>query len=183
MSQDTDSSNAIVHPPVAWALALVAGLGADWFYPLRFVPPSISGAWAGGAIFAIGFALAIWAIVRSKGRLPGRSQLADDDDRHKRTLPLHTQPYLSRHVPRPGRPRYRLQQSMDPRRTGAILSRHSLRRDRPRGGLTRTQVRRHLPRLQVPPPPLAIDGQARRGTEWVLTVAWRPPCSVSEHKA
>jgi protein-S-isoprenylcysteine O-methyltransferase Ste14 len=63
MSQDTDSSNAIVHPPVAWALALVAGLGADWFYPLRFVPPSISGAWAGGAIFAIGFALAIWAIV------------------------------------------------------------------------------------------------------------------------
>jgi hypothetical protein len=30
---------------------------------LRFVPASVPGAWVGGAIFALAFALAIWAIV------------------------------------------------------------------------------------------------------------------------
>ena len=30
---------------------------------MRFVPASVSGGWVGGIIFAIGFGLAIWAIV------------------------------------------------------------------------------------------------------------------------
>jgi protein-S-isoprenylcysteine O-methyltransferase Ste14 len=63
MSQHTDTSNAAVRPPVAWLLALAAGVAADQLYPLRFVPASVPGAWVGGAIFAIAFALAIWAIV------------------------------------------------------------------------------------------------------------------------
>jgi protein-S-isoprenylcysteine O-methyltransferase Ste14 len=63
MSQDTDTSNAAVRPPVAWILALVAGVAADRLYPLRFVPASVGAAWVGGAIFAIALALAIWAIV------------------------------------------------------------------------------------------------------------------------
>jgi protein-S-isoprenylcysteine O-methyltransferase Ste14 len=63
MSQDTDNANSVVRPPVAWILAFVAGLGADRLYPLRFVTASASGALVGGAIFAIAFALAIWAIV------------------------------------------------------------------------------------------------------------------------
>jgi len=63
MKETTDSSNAVVRPPIAWALAFVAGLGADWLYPLRFIPVSIPGAWLGSAVFAVGFALAIWAIV------------------------------------------------------------------------------------------------------------------------
>ena len=63
MKETTDSSNAVVRPPIAWALAFVAGLGADWLYPLRFIPVSIPGAWLGSVVFAVGFALAIWAIV------------------------------------------------------------------------------------------------------------------------
>jgi protein-S-isoprenylcysteine O-methyltransferase Ste14 len=63
MSQDKDTPNAVVRPPVAWIFALVAGVAADRFHPLRFVPASVPGAWIGGAIFAIAFALAIWAIV------------------------------------------------------------------------------------------------------------------------
>lgn len=63
MCQDTDTSNAVVRPPVLLILALVAGVAADWLYPLRFVPASVPGAWVGGAIFAIALALAIWAIV------------------------------------------------------------------------------------------------------------------------
>ena len=63
MSQDTDTSNAAVRPPIAWILALAAGVAADQLYPLRFVPASVPGAWVGGAIFASALALAIWAIV------------------------------------------------------------------------------------------------------------------------
>ena len=63
MCQDTDTSNAVVRPPVAWILAIVAGIAVDRLYPLRFVPASVPGAWVGGTIFAIALALAIWAIV------------------------------------------------------------------------------------------------------------------------
>src|SRR5262245_43179374 len=59
----TRTLQRVVRPPVAWILALVVGVAADRFYPLRFVPASVPGAWVGGAIFAIAFALAIWAIV------------------------------------------------------------------------------------------------------------------------
>jgi len=63
MCQDTDTSNAMVRPPIAWILALAAGVAAAWLYPLRFVLASVPGVWVGGAIFAIALALAIWAIV------------------------------------------------------------------------------------------------------------------------
>ena len=63
MKETTDSANVAVRPPIAWALAFVAGLGVDWLYPLRFIPVSIPSAWLGSAVFAVGFALAIWAIV------------------------------------------------------------------------------------------------------------------------
>ena len=63
MCQDTDTSNTVVRPPIAWILALAAGVAAGQLYPLRFVPASVPGAWVGGAIFALAFALAIWAIV------------------------------------------------------------------------------------------------------------------------
>lgn len=65
MSRDTnDRSNAIVHPPIAWAIAFAAGFGIDWLYPLRFVPASIPSRWVGAIVFASGLALAIWAIVK-----------------------------------------------------------------------------------------------------------------------
>jgi protein-S-isoprenylcysteine O-methyltransferase Ste14 len=65
MSENTnDRSNAIIHPPIAWALAFAAGLGIDWLYPLRIVPTFISARWVGALIFASGLALAIWAVVK-----------------------------------------------------------------------------------------------------------------------
>ena len=63
MRQDTDTSNAMVRPPFAWILAIVVGIAADRLYPLPFVPASVPGAWVGGAIFAIAFALGVWAII------------------------------------------------------------------------------------------------------------------------
>ncbi len=58
----TDSPNAVVRPPIAWALAIVVGLGLDWIYPLPFIPASVPAAWIGAAIFVLGLALAISAI-------------------------------------------------------------------------------------------------------------------------
>ena len=63
MDEITDTSNAVVRPPLAWALAFAIGVALHWLYPLPFLPRSAPTIWIGGAIFALGFALAIWAIV------------------------------------------------------------------------------------------------------------------------
>jgi protein-S-isoprenylcysteine O-methyltransferase Ste14 len=45
------------------AAALVAGLGLDWFYPLKFVPSAVPNAFIGGIAFAAGLGLTTWAIM------------------------------------------------------------------------------------------------------------------------
>jgi protein-S-isoprenylcysteine O-methyltransferase Ste14 len=61
--RDLDTSNAAFRPPFAWLIALAAGITGNWLYPLPFVPASVRGAWVGVAIFALAFALGVWAIV------------------------------------------------------------------------------------------------------------------------
>jgi protein-S-isoprenylcysteine O-methyltransferase Ste14 len=63
MTETNDNSNAIVRPPIALALAFVAGLIANWLYPLPFVPQNFPSGWIGAAVFAAGLALGIWAVV------------------------------------------------------------------------------------------------------------------------
>ena len=63
MGETVDTAKVVIQPPIAWALAIIAGLGVGWLYPLRFVPAPIPCALAGSGVFAVGFALAIWAIV------------------------------------------------------------------------------------------------------------------------
>lgn len=58
-----DNSNAIIHPPVAWALAFVGGLAIDWYYPLSILPSQFPGVWFGAVIFAAGLGLALWAVM------------------------------------------------------------------------------------------------------------------------
>jgi protein-S-isoprenylcysteine O-methyltransferase Ste14 len=57
-----DNSNAIVRPPLAWALAFVAALLLDRLYPLPFVPAFIPARWLGIIVFAAAFGFALWAI-------------------------------------------------------------------------------------------------------------------------
>ena len=45
MSETADTSNVIIQPPIAWALAIVAGFGVGWLYPLQFVPAFIPHDW------------------------------------------------------------------------------------------------------------------------------------------
>ena len=63
MMEPKDSSNAIVRPPIGWALAFAAGLGLNWLYPLPWIPAALPNVWIGASVFAAAFALAIWAIV------------------------------------------------------------------------------------------------------------------------
>jgi protein-S-isoprenylcysteine O-methyltransferase Ste14 len=63
LTEPQDKSNAIVRPPIAWALAFAAGLGLDWLYPLSWVPAALPNVWIGAVVFAAAFALAVWAIV------------------------------------------------------------------------------------------------------------------------
>ena len=62
MAETVEKPNVIIPPPLAWALAIVAGLGLSWLYPLQFVPAAIPRAWVGGGVFAFGLALAVWAV-------------------------------------------------------------------------------------------------------------------------
>jgi protein-S-isoprenylcysteine O-methyltransferase Ste14 len=63
MSETTDNANAIIRPPIAWALAVFVGLGVDRLYPLPFIPASFPGTWIGAGVVAASVALAAWAIV------------------------------------------------------------------------------------------------------------------------
>ena len=56
-----DSSGAVVHPPIAWVLAVGGGLVLDRLYPLPFVPKMVPDALVGGLVFLAGLALLVWA--------------------------------------------------------------------------------------------------------------------------
>ena len=58
LTETTDRSNAVIRPPIAWALAFAAGLAINWFYPLHWIPATWPNVWIGVIVFAAGFALA-----------------------------------------------------------------------------------------------------------------------------
>jgi protein-S-isoprenylcysteine O-methyltransferase Ste14 len=59
----TDTAGVVVRPPIAWALAIVAGLALGWLMPWPFVPRGLPSVWLGVAVFALALGLAVWAIV------------------------------------------------------------------------------------------------------------------------
>ena len=62
MSDPADTANVIIRPPIAWVLAVLAGLALHWIVPLPFMPASVPAGWVGGMVFVLALALAIWAI-------------------------------------------------------------------------------------------------------------------------
>jgi protein-S-isoprenylcysteine O-methyltransferase Ste14 len=62
MSDTADNAQVMIRPPLAWALAIVAGLALDWLAPLPFLPAAVPGFWVGAAVFVLGLMLGIWAI-------------------------------------------------------------------------------------------------------------------------
>ena len=62
MADSTDTPNVVVRPPVAWAVAVLAGLSLNWLMPLPFVPAVVPAGWLGAMVFALALALFAWAI-------------------------------------------------------------------------------------------------------------------------
>ncbi|WP_018235453.1 isoprenylcysteine carboxylmethyltransferase family protein [Ensifer sp. BR816] len=56
-----DNSGAVVRPPVAWALAVFAGVVLDAVFPLPFLPAAVPAGWLGALVFLTGLALLILA--------------------------------------------------------------------------------------------------------------------------
>jgi protein-S-isoprenylcysteine O-methyltransferase Ste14 len=63
MDDTADTAHVIVRPPLAWGLAVIAGLALDWLAPLPFLPADLPAGWLGALVFALALALFAWAIV------------------------------------------------------------------------------------------------------------------------
>ena len=65
MVDTADTAQVIIRPPLAWGLAVLAGLTLEWLVPLPFLPTNLSSGWIGAAVFVLALALALvaWAIV------------------------------------------------------------------------------------------------------------------------
>ena len=75
MADTADTANVIVRPPIAWALAVLAGLALNWLMPLPFLPAAVSASWLGAIVFALALALFAWAIstmTRAGSNVPTR---------------------------------------------------------------------------------------------------------------
>jgi protein-S-isoprenylcysteine O-methyltransferase Ste14 len=64
MQTDTaDTARVVIRPPIAWGVAIVAGLALDWLAPLRFLPAALPAGWLGAMVFVLALALFAWAVV------------------------------------------------------------------------------------------------------------------------
>jgi protein-S-isoprenylcysteine O-methyltransferase Ste14 len=63
MNDTADTAQVIIRPPLAWGLAVIAGLALDWLVPLSFLPADLSAGWLGATMFVIALALFSWAIL------------------------------------------------------------------------------------------------------------------------
>ena len=63
MNDTPETAQVLIRPPLAWALAVVAGLVLDWLTPLPFLPAGAPAGWLGALVFVLALALAAWAVV------------------------------------------------------------------------------------------------------------------------
>jgi protein-S-isoprenylcysteine O-methyltransferase Ste14 len=63
MDDRADAAQVIIRPPLAWGLAVIAGLALDWLVPLPFLPADVPAGWLSAMVFVLALALFAWAIV------------------------------------------------------------------------------------------------------------------------
>jgi protein-S-isoprenylcysteine O-methyltransferase Ste14 len=62
MNDTAETANVIIRPPIAWAVAVLAGLALQWIVGMPFMPASVPVGWIGGMVFVAALALVAWAI-------------------------------------------------------------------------------------------------------------------------
>src|SRR5262249_56258643 len=67
MDDTADTAQVIIRPPLAWGLAVVAGLALNWLVPLLFLPADLPAGWLGAMVFVLAVALVAWAIFTITG--------------------------------------------------------------------------------------------------------------------
>jgi protein-S-isoprenylcysteine O-methyltransferase Ste14 len=63
MADTADTAHVIIRPPLAWGLAVMAGLALNGLVPLPFLPTDWPAGWLGAMVFSLALALFAWAIV------------------------------------------------------------------------------------------------------------------------
>jgi len=63
MDDTTDTAQVIIRPPLAWGVAVIAGLALNWLLPLPFLPTGLPVGWLGALVFVLALALFAWVIV------------------------------------------------------------------------------------------------------------------------
>ncbi|RDI58724.1 methyltransferase family protein [Microvirga subterranea] len=63
MTDTTDTAHVLIRPPIAWGLAILAGLALDRLVPLRFLPDEVPAGLLGAVVFVLALALGVWAVV------------------------------------------------------------------------------------------------------------------------
>ena len=63
MDDTADTAQVIIHPPVAWGLAVIAGLALNWLVPLPFLPTDLPAGWLGAVVFVLALALGVSAVI------------------------------------------------------------------------------------------------------------------------
>ena len=67
MGDTADAAQVIIRPPLAWGLAVLAGLALHWLVPVPFLRTDLPAIWLGAMVFVLALALAAWAIVTITG--------------------------------------------------------------------------------------------------------------------
>jgi protein-S-isoprenylcysteine O-methyltransferase Ste14 len=63
MDDTTDTAQVIIRPPLAWGIAVIAGLALNWLLSIPFLPAGLPAGWLGALVIALALALFAWAIV------------------------------------------------------------------------------------------------------------------------
>ena len=63
MDDTADTAQVIIHPPVAWGIAVIAGLALNWLVPLPFLPADLPVGWLGAVVFVLALALGVSAVI------------------------------------------------------------------------------------------------------------------------
>ena len=63
MDDRAGTAQVIIRPPLAWGLAVIAGLALNWLIPWPFLTTDLPARSLGAMVFVLAVALAAWAIV------------------------------------------------------------------------------------------------------------------------